>query len=101
MGNARRSSAGRHRIGWSWRFIGLAALSGLILSVPMMARWRRQAAETDDPDGDWDWLEASEHGHLGRRGDRPKPFAALLATIRRPSLLRLGLHAFATRARGG
>ena len=52
----RRRLGRRRPIGRSWSLIGLAALSGLILSSPLVARWRRQLSG-EDP-----WLDDSEGG---------------------------------------
>jgi hypothetical protein len=45
----------------SWSLIGLAALSGLILSGQLVARWRRHVSG-EDP-----WLDDSEGGRLPQR----------------------------------
>ena len=57
----RRRLVGRRSFGRSWPLIGLAALSGLILSRPLVTRWRRRLTGEDG------WLDASERWRPARR----------------------------------
>ena len=57
----RRRLARRRPIGRAWSLIGLAALSGLILSGPLVTRWRRHLSG-EDP-----WLDDSERGRPAQR----------------------------------
>ena len=57
----RRRLARRRPIGRAWSLIGLAALSGLILSGPLVTRWRHRFSSEDE------WLDASERGRLPQR----------------------------------
>ena len=79
----RRRLARRRRIGRSWSLIGLAALSGLILSGPLVTRWRRRPSSNDC------WLDASDRARPPQGQRQLWGLLRHLAKIQRQGRLRL------------